>query len=456
VPHFYPVVIPAGRSVAGDSLGFHAYSLRIDNLTNQWLLEETSLAWIPPYSLGVCLRLYGTGVAIILNQAPTGQAQPTALAGEAAVGVFSDQLRTEVAGTAVRQFTLVQAVSDLTEGAQPAFPPAGTCRLWADNTGTVHHEHSDGTDYVVLDAHNFTSYVTPPYVLNIVNTQALGGVLAGTLPSPSHANIPHVFPSTVQATAGLISDTYLAANPTQYAMLRSSGDSMTGLYCGPGGQIIFVNHTNTTRIGSISDAGNLAVSGGINAGTNGIVTTGNIQGAIGTFTSNVQAIGSIYYFQDSVHYITNPGAQFQFTGGGIQVVSSLSVPGLTILQSGLGTVGIGVVQLAWYDDTGNASYVAYDATATTFFKATSGWRWMLVPTGSARFTSAGTQMMALDTAGNLSIAARLIAGGPLTLSGLANVGAVGPAGAASPMPTPATYMPITANGGNYKIALFNV
>jgi hypothetical protein len=187
VPHFYPVVIPAGRSLPGDSLGFHAYSLRIDNLTNQWLLEETSLAWIPPYSLGVCLRLYGTGVAIVLNQAPSGQAQPAPLAGEATVGVFSDQLRTEVAGSPVRQFALVQAVSDLTEGAQPAFPPVGTCRLWADNTGTVHHEHSDGTDYVVLDAHNFTSYVTPPYVLNIVNTQALGGVLTGTLPNPGMA-----------------------------------------------------------------------------------------------------------------------------------------------------------------------------------------------------------------------------------------------------------------------------
>jgi hypothetical protein len=45
--------------------------------------------------------------------------------------------------------------------------------------------------------------------------------------------------------------------------------------------------------------------------------------------------------------------------------------------------------------------------------------------------------------------------GALVITGLANVGTVGAAGAASAMPTPSTYMPITANGTAFKIALFN-
>jgi len=184
MPHYYPIVIQSGHSLAGDSLGFHAYSLRIDNLTNQWLLEETSLAWIPPYSLGVCLRLYGTGVAIILNQAPAGQPQPAPLAGEASVGVYSDQLRTEVAGTAVRQFTLIQAVSDLSQGAMPAFPPVGTDRLWADNQGNIHHLHSDGTDYQLVDAHNAQTVLYPvsdPHYQAMMSATALGADLSGTV-----------------------------------------------------------------------------------------------------------------------------------------------------------------------------------------------------------------------------------------------------------------------------------
>jgi hypothetical protein len=151
MPHLYPVVIPGGRSVQGLSLGFRAYSLRIDNLSNQWLQEESSLAWIPPYSLGTSLRLYGTAVAIILSQAPQGQPQPTPIAGEYAAGFYSDELRTEVPGVPVRQFTIVQAVSDLTQGPEPGFPPVGVDRLWADTSGLIHHLHSNGVDTILTD-----------------------------------------------------------------------------------------------------------------------------------------------------------------------------------------------------------------------------------------------------------------------------------------------------------------
>lgn len=170
MPHLYPVVIPGGQSIRGASLGFHAYSLRIDNLSNQWLQEQSTLAWVPPYALGTCIRMYGTAVALILNASPTGQPQLQPIAGEYASGFFSDEYRTEVAGVPVRQFTLVQTVSDLTEGPEPALPPVGVCRIWADPNGVLHHVHSDGTDATLID----TSTV-------------LGGALVGRMPNPTLA-----------------------------------------------------------------------------------------------------------------------------------------------------------------------------------------------------------------------------------------------------------------------------
>jgi len=165
--HFAPhVVRSTSLGLQGVSLGFHAYSLRIDNLSNQWLQEASTLVWIPPYSLGVVVKLWGTSVALLVFSAPVGQAQQAPIGGEYAVAVYSDEYRAENPGVPVRQFTLVQAVSDLTEGPQPAFPPVGVCRLWADANGNLFHLHSDGTDPEIWDTR-----------------LPLGGILSGTLPN---------------------------------------------------------------------------------------------------------------------------------------------------------------------------------------------------------------------------------------------------------------------------------
>lgn len=188
-------VIPSGKGVQGQTLSFNAYSLRVDNLSGQWLQEQTTLSWIPPYSLGNITRLYGTGVALILNEAPWGQPQPGPVLGEYAVAVYSDELRTETAGTPVREYSLVQAVTDLTEGAQPAWPAAGVDRLYADTSGNIHHLHSNGQDLTLVDASNVSTALYPttdPHYQAMINASipgtALGGDLNGTI-SNGHVGV---------------------------------------------------------------------------------------------------------------------------------------------------------------------------------------------------------------------------------------------------------------------------
>jgi hypothetical protein len=90
-------------------------------------------------------------------------------------------------------------VSDLTEGPQPAYPPIGVDRLYADTQGRIHHLHADGTDLILVDPSQ-GGVITSAMILDATiqaadlaagvaaaNVGALGGVLTGTLPSPGMA-----------------------------------------------------------------------------------------------------------------------------------------------------------------------------------------------------------------------------------------------------------------------------
>jgi hypothetical protein len=280
--HFAPYVIrSATPGLQGISLGFHAYSLRIDNISNQWLQEASTLVWIPPYSLGVVIKLWGTSVAIITASAPTGQAQMGPIAGEYAVAVFSDEYRAENPGVPVRQFTLVQAVSDLTEGPQPALPPVGVCRIYADANGTLWHLHSDGSFYQLWDTNS-----------------NLGGVLTGKLPGAGFA-VPMLVPG----------------------LIRSTNVAGTGAATGPGGELTFNPANNTTSINSYDRTAAQYLAMDIAASTSAIHTTNgnltltavggdvipNLHNIVSSATAGANAVVNQWVQYPSIQFTPPPG-----------------------------------------------------------------------------------------------------------------------------------------------------
>lgn len=72
---------------------------------------------------------------------------------------------------------------DIGQGTAPGNPPANTARLWADVNGDLWVTLSTGQTYKLVDSND-----------------ALGGVLLGTLPNPSHSTGPHDFPSLIRTT----------------------------------------------------------------------------------------------------------------------------------------------------------------------------------------------------------------------------------------------------------------
>jgi hypothetical protein len=84
--------IRAGQSVDGLEVGFPAYGLLIDNLTNQWYYETSRRRYIPPYQSGVTVPLTGTSVARILCQAPGALAQAAPVTSEYAIASYVDQV----------------------------------------------------------------------------------------------------------------------------------------------------------------------------------------------------------------------------------------------------------------------------------------------------------------------------------------------------------------------------
>ena len=300
-------IVQSGKSVLGASLSFHAFSLRVDNLSNQWMQEESTLVWIPPYSLGFIMRLYGTQVALLLNSAPWGQPQPAPIAGEYTVAVFTDDERTENPGIPVREYSLVQAVSDLTEGAQPANPGTGVDRLWADPNGNIHHLHSNGQDWELVDANNYGTVLLPlmdPHYQALMNATPLGGDLHGTVSNGS------VWAHTNPVQLDRMINVQWGANSNEDRIVVWSDANMyfdlaTGTYEFRG--------NGTARL-TLDQSGNLTLIGGT-AQINGTLrVAGDVHATRGGSPGS-----GVYYFGDDSHYLYFDATNYNLPSAGLNV-----------------------------------------------------------------------------------------------------------------------------------------
>ena len=387
--HVTPFILAAGRGVQGSSLGYHAYSLRVDNISNQWLQEESTLVWIPPYSLGVVVRLWGTSVALLIPSSPVGQAQQAPIAGEYAVAVYSDELRAENPGVPVRQFTLVQAVSDLNMGPQPALPPVGVDRLYADAAGNIHHIHSDGTDLTLFDRTN---------IQPTINASPLGGDLYGTIAA---AHISVQAGQNIQMANGtylLWSDASITRwNPAQLRLIGTAGVNIQGpvviegtsgltaggiIAAGPGGAIGSNGDVVAARSPGVGyiwlgtngqhylgfDGSNyqmitsgLVLGGALNCGA--IVSSGTIQSG-----GNISAGGGGGFFTSSIIYLNNPSNTMYLQQAGTNVmriaVQSSSGGGYWQFFDGAGGFYLNMA----YDTGGQIHYTGYNTLNATAWR----------------------------------------------------------------------------------------
>jgi hypothetical protein len=380
MPHLAPIVIPSGQSVVGQSLQFHAYSLRVDNLTNQWLQEESSLAWIPPYSLGTCLRLYGTAVAIILNRAPTGQPQLAPIVGEYTSGFFSDEYRTEVAGAPVRQFTLVQAVSDLTQGPQPALPPVGVDRLYADSSGNIHHLHSNGTDLTLVDPSNAGTLLYPtfdPHYQALVNATALGGELHGTV---SNAVI-----NNGAITSAKINPNVLDLRPQAFYASdhhADRGDGTGAYFAGSSGtHFLYWNASVWTLSDPLNVTGTIIAQGGdVRA------RSGNVY-----FGANDQSLLQMWN-PGELRLSSSPGNLYLLGALGCTVINAsaaVNCVNLVLNYSGYAIQNPGTNDSIYWD---RSTLLQFSSTGTQFqfYSPTHGWYWNFTLTSNNRIQMGGT------------------------------------------------------------------
>lgn len=95
-------VVQSGDSLDGVEIGFAAYSVRIENFSNQWLIEGSTQAWIPPYTVARVIQLGGTQVGRLDNRSPSSVfGQPPIVAGEFTEVTYHSDSQPDVAGLAI-------------------------------------------------------------------------------------------------------------------------------------------------------------------------------------------------------------------------------------------------------------------------------------------------------------------------------------------------------------------
>lgn len=260
---------------------------------------------------------------------------------------------------------------DITQGAQPANPPASTVRLWADANGDLHVLTSGGVDQTVLDS----------------NTQFAGDVY----------NVASNM--LIQGMYGRNSDGWVVIN--QRASLRFAGGGYlndygsqgligcSGLTVTPGNlyaAALIVNGPSTLS-GNVAVGGTLTVSGN---GTFNAAATFN-----GTTTVNVDLTvsrnnntGYIWLGNNSQHYIGFDGTQYIMPNGLLNIQSAgISAQGNI---SANGTVSAsGNITASGQVSGGTAIFSSWAAISTVYLNSTSAAPYIQNAGTSVRYWASG-------------------------------------------------------------------
>lgn len=267
----------------------------------------------------------------------------------------------QTAGTAV----------DITQGSQPANPPANVGRLWVDGAGNLNLLSSTGANRTEIDNVNAPTYVNPlinsaisaqvpPLVTSginaqvpaIVNGTALGGDLSGTVnngrvtahtgPITLDAGIQLMFNGNdanhriYQQSNALYFDEYgtfvwrcSARSYAQTLSLDSTGNLTVGasVYLNSNQWLMWQGSTN----GIISDTTNLYLR------TNGVVDIQNTGGGLTTLNAGTLNASSVVQTQNQIQW-TADGSYCFVSGGYIYFRSSAN--GIVIQTTGGGVAGL--------------------------------------------------------------------------------------------------------------------
>lgn len=167
--------------------------------------------------------------------------------------------------------TLASVVTtlDIGMGNKPVPPASNNVRLWADGTGNLHIEMSDGSDKVVLDSSNYATYV---------GGTALGGDLSGTVAN-GHVNLVNNSPIQSRDSGG-----------TTRRVLLMGGDNATYLMLGSAGYLNFFDDGGNGVIASLNNAGNMVVKNDVNTQSISLLQGGGSNNAV-------------IYWRDNSHYL---------------------------------------------------------------------------------------------------------------------------------------------------------
>jgi hypothetical protein len=279
---------------------------------------------------------------------------------------------------------------DIVQGVQPGNPPSGVDRLWADSSGNIHHLHSNGADFTLVDPSNALSLLSPIFDARYFQTSTvLGGGLTGTLPNPglNTTSVQNAAAGTALGgdLAGTVAVGTIFMRNNSYALAHDTGgiqrnyfgvmnDGNTYLYNVGGANIRFLSQDGSTELAHFDNVGNQTI--------------------LGTFTAdlNISANGGRLFLPDSNHSIfsTSNNTYYDEYGGGWNWRNSLSSFQTRLRLDGLGNLHIDSsggdptpkAQLDLYG-LGAASWPGYANTAQNVISTLGGVVWIRDSSGGA-------------------------------------------------------------------------